>query len=73
MYANSSGSIGPDSEVAEHQREVVHSLVRECAELSLPLVVDPSGFRSRVKIPKATLGNNAALKESSKAHTRQAL
>ena len=27
----------PDSKVAEHQREVVRSLVRECAEFSLPL------------------------------------
>jgi len=34
----------PDSEVAEHQREVVRSLVRECAELSLPLVVEPIWF-----------------------------
>jgi tagatose 1,6-diphosphate aldolase len=31
----------PDSEVAEHQREVLRSLVRECAALSLPLVVEP--------------------------------
>jgi len=34
----------PDSEAAEHQREVVRSLVRECAELSLPLVVEPIWF-----------------------------
>jgi tagatose 1,6-diphosphate aldolase len=34
----------PDSEVAEHQRTVVRSLVRECAELSLPLVVEPIWF-----------------------------
>jgi tagatose 1,6-diphosphate aldolase len=31
----------PDSKVAEHQREVVRSLVEECAALSLPLVVEP--------------------------------
>ncbi|MBV9490897.1 MAG: tagatose 1,6-diphosphate aldolase [Verrucomicrobia bacterium] len=31
----------PESSVAEHQREVIRTLVRECAELSLPLVVEP--------------------------------
>jgi tagatose 1,6-diphosphate aldolase len=31
----------PDSSVAEHQRQVVRSLVDECAKLSLPLVVEP--------------------------------
>ena len=34
----------PDSEVAEHQREVVRSLVRECGEFSIPLVVEPIWF-----------------------------
>src|SRR6516162_8413291 len=31
----------PDSTVAEHQRQVLLSLVAECAKLSLPLVVEP--------------------------------
>jgi tagatose 1,6-diphosphate aldolase len=31
----------PDSNVAEHQRQVVRSLTAECANLSLPLVVEP--------------------------------
>lgn len=34
----------PDSLVAEHQREVLRSLVRECAEYSMPLVVEPIWF-----------------------------
>jgi tagatose 1,6-diphosphate aldolase len=34
----------PDSLVAEHQREVLRSLVRECAEYSIPLVVEPIWF-----------------------------
>jgi ADP-specific Phosphofructokinase/Glucokinase conserved region len=43
----------PDSEVAEHQREVVRSLVRECAELSLPLVVEPIWFPLEGEDPKS--------------------
>ncbi|MBV9276378.1 MAG: tagatose 1,6-diphosphate aldolase [Verrucomicrobia bacterium] len=43
----------PDSEVAEHQREVVRSLVRECAELSLPLVVEPIWFPFEDEDPKS--------------------
>jgi tagatose 1,6-diphosphate aldolase len=31
----------PDAEGAEHQRQVVRRLVAECADLSLPLVVEP--------------------------------
>jgi tagatose 1,6-diphosphate aldolase len=31
----------PDSSVAQHQRDVVRTLVDECGELSLPLVVEP--------------------------------
>ncbi|MBV9392011.1 MAG: tagatose 1,6-diphosphate aldolase [Verrucomicrobia bacterium] len=34
----------PDSKVAEHQREVVRSLVNSCARFSLPLVVEPIWF-----------------------------
>jgi tagatose 1,6-diphosphate aldolase len=34
----------PESEAAEHQREVVRSLVRECAQFSMPLVVEPIWF-----------------------------
>ncbi len=34
----------PDSLVAEHQREVVKSLVQECGEYSIPLVVEPIWF-----------------------------
>jgi tagatose 1,6-diphosphate aldolase len=43
----------PDSEVAEHQREVVRSLVRECAELSLPFVVEPIWFPFEGEDPKS--------------------
>jgi tagatose 1,6-diphosphate aldolase len=43
----------PDSEVAEHQREVVRLLVRECAELSLPLVVEPIWFPLEGEDPKS--------------------
>src|SRR6516165_9166910 len=43
----------PDSEVAEHQREVARSLVRECAELSLPLVVEPIWFPFEGEDPKS--------------------
>src|SRR5258705_3370415 len=43
----------PNSEVAEHQREVVRSLVRECAELSLPLVVEPIWFPLEGEDPKS--------------------
>ena len=31
----------PDSDTADHQRDVVRSLVDQCADLSLPLVVEP--------------------------------
>src|SRR5215469_861606 len=43
----------PDSEVAEHQREVVRSLVHECGELSLPLVVEPIWFPFQGEDPKS--------------------
>src|SRR5215831_15603412 len=43
----------PDTDVAEHQREVVRSLVRECAELSLPLVVEPIWFPLEGEDPKS--------------------
>jgi tagatose 1,6-diphosphate aldolase len=43
----------PESEAAEHQREVVRSLVRECAELSLPLVVEPIWFPLEGEDPKS--------------------
>lgn len=43
----------PDTNVAEHQREVVRSLVRECAELSLPLVVEPIWFPLEGEDPKS--------------------
>jgi tagatose 1,6-diphosphate aldolase len=43
----------PDSEVAEHQRQVVRSLVGECAELSLPLVVEPIWFPFEGEDPKS--------------------
>jgi tagatose 1,6-diphosphate aldolase len=43
----------PESEVAEHQRDVVRSLVRECAELSLPLVVEPIWFPLEGEDPKS--------------------
>jgi tagatose 1,6-diphosphate aldolase len=43
----------PESDVAEHQREVVRSLVRECAELSLPLVVEPIWFPLEDEDPKS--------------------
>jgi hypothetical protein len=51
----------PDSEVAEHQREVVRSLVRECGEFSIPLVVEPIWLHLRVKIKRVRLGGNAGL------------
>jgi tagatose 1,6-diphosphate aldolase len=34
----------PESHVAEHQREVLRLLVRECGEYSIPLVVEPIWF-----------------------------
>jgi tagatose 1,6-diphosphate aldolase len=34
----------PESHVAEHQREVLSSLVQECGEYSIPLVVEPIWF-----------------------------
>jgi tagatose 1,6-diphosphate aldolase len=43
----------PDSEVAEHQREVLRSLVRESAELSIPLVVEPIWFPLEGEDPKS--------------------
>jgi tagatose 1,6-diphosphate aldolase len=43
----------PDSEVAKHQREVLRSLVGECAELSLPLVVEPIWFPLEGEDPKS--------------------
>jgi tagatose 1,6-diphosphate aldolase len=43
----------PDSNVAEHQRRVVRSLVAECAELSLPLVVEPIWYPLEGEDPKA--------------------
>jgi tagatose 1,6-diphosphate aldolase len=43
----------PDSEVAEHQREVIRTLVRECAELSLPLVVEPIWYALEGEDPKS--------------------
>lgn len=42
----------PDSDVAEHQREVIRTLVRECAELSLPLVVEPIWYPLEGEDPK---------------------
>ena len=43
----------PESEAAEHQREVVRSLVRQCAEISLPLVVEPIWFPLEGEDPKS--------------------
>ncbi|MBV8375995.1 MAG: tagatose 1,6-diphosphate aldolase [Verrucomicrobia bacterium] len=43
----------PDSEVAEHQREVVRALVGECAEYSIPLVVEPIWFPLEGEDPKS--------------------
>jgi tagatose 1,6-diphosphate aldolase len=43
----------PDSEVAQHQREVIRTLVRECAELSLPLVVEPIWYPLEGEDPKS--------------------
>ena len=43
----------PDSSVAEHQRQVVCSLVDECAKLSLPLVVEPIWYPLEGEDPKA--------------------
>jgi tagatose 1,6-diphosphate aldolase len=42
----------PDSNVAEHQREVIRTLVHECAELSLPLVVEPIWYPLEGENPK---------------------
>lgn len=42
----------PDSSVAEHQRQVVRSLVDECAKLSLPLVVEPIWYPLEGEDPK---------------------
>jgi tagatose 1,6-diphosphate aldolase len=42
----------PDGDVAEHQREVIRTLVRECAELSLPLVVEPIWYPLEGEDPK---------------------
>jgi tagatose 1,6-diphosphate aldolase len=43
----------PDSDVAGHQREVIRTLVRECAELSLPLVVEPIWYPLEGEDPKS--------------------
>jgi tagatose-1,6-bisphosphate aldolase len=43
----------PDSEVAEHQRAVLRSLVQECAEFSIPLVVEPIWFALEGEDPKS--------------------
>ena len=43
----------PDSSVAQHQRQVVRSLVDECAKLSLPLVVEPIWYPLEREDPKA--------------------
>src|ERR1700751_2777696 len=43
----------PDSEVAEHQRQVLRSLVQECAEFSIPLVVEPIWFAIEGEDPKS--------------------
>ena len=43
----------PDSSVAVHQRQVVRSLVDECAKLSLPLVVEPIWYPLEGEDPKA--------------------
>jgi tagatose 1,6-diphosphate aldolase len=43
----------PDSEVAGHQREVVRSLVRQCEEYSIPLVVEPIWFPLEGEDPKS--------------------
>jgi tagatose 1,6-diphosphate aldolase len=43
----------PDSEVAEHQQEVLRSVVKECAEFSIPLVVEPIWFALEGEDPKS--------------------
>src|SRR5215469_12650177 len=43
----------PDSKVAEHQRQVLVSLVGECAKLSLPLVVEPIWYPLEGEDPRA--------------------
>src|SRR3984885_120606 len=43
----------PDSQVAEHQRQVLRSLVEECAEFSIPLVVEPIWFALDGEDPKS--------------------
>jgi len=43
----------PDSDVAEHQRDVIRTLVHECAELSLPLVVEPIWYPLEGEDPKS--------------------
>jgi len=43
----------PDSTVAEHQRQVLLSLVAECAKLSLPLVVEPIWYPLEGEDPRA--------------------
>ena len=42
----------PDSNVAEHQRQVLRSLVAESAKLSLPLVVEPIWYLLEGEDPK---------------------
>jgi tagatose 1,6-diphosphate aldolase len=43
----------PDSNVAEHQRQLLISLVAECAKLSLPLVVEPIWYPLEGEDPRA--------------------
>ena len=43
----------PDSNIAEHQRQVLRSLVAECAKLSLPLVVEPIWYPLEGEDPTA--------------------
>ncbi|HYY27245.1 MAG TPA: tagatose 1,6-diphosphate aldolase, partial [Chthoniobacterales bacterium] len=45
----------PESHVAEHQRDVVRSLVSECGEYSIPLVVEPIWFPLEGEDPKSDL------------------
>jgi tagatose 1,6-diphosphate aldolase len=43
----------PDSEVAEHQRELLRLLIDECGEFSIPLVVEPIWFPFEDEDPKS--------------------
>jgi tagatose-1,6-bisphosphate aldolase len=61
----------PDAPTADQQRQLVRDLVEQCAEVSLPLVVEPYGTRSRGRMRPAPSGEPGGWRVSSPPLTRQ--